>query len=588
MTMNAPNRNTLWATLLVEELARSGLTAASIAPGSRSTPFALAFEAHPDIDVYLHDDERGASFFALGMALASGNPVAIVCTSGTATANFHPAIIEAFYSQVPLIVLTTDRPHEQRESGANQTIDQVKMYGDHVLWSHEVAPPEADPPDRTLRYLRSLANRSMNLADGLRKGPVHLNIPFRKPLEPTEVPSDSVTNTGLGLKGRQDQPLTSFSKGSLILDESQVDAIATKIQRTKRGLIVCGPRSPQGKFAESVTTLSQATGFPILPDALSGVRFGPQTSELVLGHYETFLRKFKPDVELILRFGGMPVSKFLGDYLASATNAEQILISSHGVWEDPTFMVNEFIWTDPTSLCQQLTQKLESASSSTDMAWVDALKEAERICQSSVESELSENFLEASVVLDVIEQLPDSASLFMASSLPVRYLDQFAGPMKKPLRTFANRGASGIDGTIASAIGTAASLDGPMVLITGDLAFYHDMNSLLALKKYDIKLIVVLINNDGGGIFHRLPISKFEPPFNELFITPHGLNFEPVVKMFGLDYACVTQREALQTAFQSALNSENSCVIEVPFDGEQNHQQHKQLMTRILDQLKNT
>lgn len=584
--MNAPNRNTLWATLFVDELARSGLNAVSIAPGSRSTPLTLAFANHSEIDVYLHDDERGASFFALGMALASRNPVAMVCTSGTATANFHPAIIEAFYSQVPLIVLTTDRPHEQRESGANQTIDQVQMYGDHVLWSHEVAPPEADPPDRTLRYLRSLANRSMNLANGLRKGPVHLNIPFRKPLEPTEVPSDSATTRGIGLEGRQNQPLTSFSKGSLMLDESQVEALATKIHQTERGLIVCGPRSPQGEFAESITKLSKITGFPILSDALSGVRFGPQTSDLVLGHYETFLRKFKPDVDLILRFGGMPVSKFLGDYLTSAKNAEQILISEHGVWEDPTFMVSELIWTGPTELCQQLTQKLESTSSSTDPKWADALKEAERVCQSNVESELSKHFLEASAVLDVIEQLPNSASLFIASSLPVRYLDQFAGPMKKSLRTFANRGASGIDGTIASAIGAAASMNEPLILITGDLAFYHDMNSLLAMKKYDIKLITILINNDGGGIFHRLPISQFEPPFNELFITPHGLNFEPVVKMFGLDYECVTQRETFQTAFQSALNAENSCVIEVPFDGEKNHQQHKQLMTKILDQIK--
>jgi len=583
--MNFPNRNTLWATLFVEELARSGLKAVSLAPGSRSTPLTLAFTAHKEIDVYLHDDERSASFFALGMALASKNPVAILCTSGTATANFHPAIIEAFYSQVPILVLTADRPHEQRESGANQTIDQVKMYGDHVLWSTEVAPPEADPPDRTLRYLRNLANRSMNLANGLRKGPVHLNIPFRKPLEPTEVESDSVTSSGLGLQGRKNQPLTSFSTGTLALDDAQIETLTAKIQQSKRGLIVCGPRSPQGKFPESVMKLSQIAGFPILPDALSGVRFGPQISDLILGHYETFLRKFTPDVDLILRFGGMPVSKFLGDYLTSSNDTEQILISEHGVWEDPTFMINEFIWADPTHLCQQLTQKLENTQPSIDMPWLGSFKKVEKICQSKVESELSKSFLEASVVLDVIEQLPDSSSLFMASSLPVRYLDQFAGPMKKSLKTFANRGASGIDGTIASAIGAAASTDKSMVLITGDLAFYHDMNSLLALKKYDIKLIIVLINNDGGGIFHRLPISNFEPPFKELFITPHGLNFEPVVKMFGLEYECVTQREAFQTAFQSALKSENSCVIEVPFEGEKNHQHHKQLMKNILDQL---
>ncbi len=584
--MNAPNRNTLWATLFVEELARSGLKAISIAPGSRSTALTLAFAAHEQIEVYLHDDERSASFFALGMALASKTPVAILCTSGTATANFHPAIIEAFYSQVPLLVLTADRPHEQRESGANQTIDQVKMYGDHVLWSTEVAPPEADPPDRTLRYLRNLANRSMNLANGLRKGPVHLNIPFRKPLEPSEVESDTVTNSGLGLEGRHNQPLTSFSKGNLRLDESQIETLAAKIYQTKRGMIVCGPRSPQGEFAESVTKLSEITGFPILPDALSGVRFGPQTSDLILGHYETFLRKFIPDVDLILRFGGMPVSKFLGDFLTSSKQAEQIMISEHGVWEDPTFLVNEFIWTDPTHLCQELITKLKSDSPSVDAAWVQPLKKAEQVCQSNVESELSNTFLEASVVLDVIKQLPESSSLFTASSLPVRYLDQFSGPMKKSLQTFANRGASGIDGTIASAIGAAASLDEPVVLITGDLAFYHDMNSLLALKKYDIKLIIVLINNDGGGIFHRLPISNHEPPFKELFITPHGLNFEPVVKMFGLNYECVNQREAFQTVFQAALSSKDSCVIEVPFDGEKNHQQHKILMKKILDQLK--
>ncbi len=273
--------------IFVNELIRGGLTAVCIAPGSRSTPLALAFHANSEIRIIQHLDERSAAFFALGMALAEDKPVALVCTSGTAAANFHPAIIEAQMSQVPLLVLTADRPYELRYSGANQTIDQVKMFGDHVLWSVDVALPQADAPLSAIRNLRTLAARALACSNGIVKGPVHLNFPFRKPLEPTNRHSWIVADKAPGGQ----RPYTTIERGIMQPTEEQLSFLAEAITSHRRGLIICGPRCPAGDFPEAVTQLAGAAGYPILADPLSGVRFGPQVDTAhVLGGYETFLQ----------------------------------------------------------------------------------------------------------------------------------------------------------------------------------------------------------------------------------------------------------------------------------------------------------
>ena len=592
-----PNRNALWAQVFVEELARSGLWEVCIAPGSRSTPLALAFHAHPQVRVHSLIDERSAAFFALGLALASEKPVAVLCTSGTAAANFYPAVIEAHYARVPLLVLTADRPHDQRESGANQTIDQLKLYGDHVKAFVDVAPPEAAPPPRTLRYLRALACRAFHQAKSPPAGPVHLNFPFRKPLEPTSVPDDLperwlASVSKLALEGRSDgRAFTRLSQGHLQPTEEQIEQLAQAIQQAPRGLIVCGPRCPGGTFPEAAVALARAAGYPLLADPLSGVRFGPHVSEHVLGAYETFLPEFAKQVErpqLVLRFGAMPTSQALCSYLEALSDSgcRQIAINEHGVWEDATHTLSDFFIVAPAEVCRRATQRLRQQSRAPDRGWLEGWQRAEQVAREAVNAAAERAFFEGYALREVVEALPEGAALVVASSLPVRHLDPFVTPLPKGLRVFANRGASGIDGTVSTALGVAAVCQ-PTVLVTGDLAFYHDLNGLLALKRCGVKAVMVILNNDGGGIFHRLPIARYEPPFRELFVTPHGLDFEPIVRAYGAHFKRVEPcRGALLSAVGEALDDEGAVVLEVRTDAERHERIRREILQTVGEALK--
>lgn len=592
------NRNALWAHIFVDELARSGLRDACIAPGSRSTPLALAFYAHPKLRVYSLIDERSAAFFALGMARAGERPVALLCTSGTAAANLYPAIIEAHYARVPLLVLTADRPHDQRDSGANQTIDQLKLYGDRVKAFVDVAPPEAAPSARTLRSLRTLACRAFALAQDPPAGPVHLNFPFRKPLEPVPVPDDlperwlaSVGRTAL--EGRPGgEAFTRFSPGELRPTEAQRERLTQALRQAPRGLIVCGPRCPGGLFPQAVAELARAAGYPLLADPLSGVRFQAHVSEHVLGAYETFLpaladRAEKP--QLILRFGAMPTSQALGSYLEALSDSgcRQIALSEHGVWEDATHTLSDFLFVDPAELCRRVGEALEAQPRPPDGEWLRLWQRAERIAWETVEAAVERGFFEGYALREVGEALPEGAALVVASSLPVRHLDQFVPPLPKRLKVFANRGASGIDGTVSTALGIAAVCE-PTVLVTGDLAFYHDLNGLLALKRCGVKAVMVVLNNDGGGIFHRLPIARHEPPFRELFVTPHGLDFEPIVRAYGAGFWRVEPRRgALISALEEALRfeRERAVVLEVRTDAEQHERVRREILQAVASRI---
>ena len=593
--MKAPNPNILWAQIFVDELARTGLRAACIAPGSRSTPLIIAFSEHPDITVHSLLDERSAAFFALGIALASGQPAALVCTSGTAAANFYPTIVEANYSHLPLLVLTADRPHELRDSGSNQAIDQIKMYGDHVRWFVDVALPETNPTPKSLRSLRTLACRAMATALGAPPGPVHLNFPFRKPLEPTPLPGFEPPSQ---LWEREDgTPFTQFTRGGVWPVEGQLEPLIEAVQRARRRLIICGPRRQGDSFPNVVAHLSQRTGFPILADALSGVRFGEQVGldgVLILGAYETsfdsrIISELQPP-DVILHFGASPTSKVLNGYLENLPlETRRFSIQEHGDWRDDTHTTSDLIWADPQVTCACLLARLQSAPP--DFNWNAALKETEARAWDAFDTAREEIYFEGAILADVVELLPPNALLFVASSLPVRHLDQFVRPRQKPLWVFANRGASGIDGTISSALGAATTTEKPLVLVTGDLAFYHDLNGLLALERWPnknsgVKATIVLINNNGGGIFHRLPIADFDPPFTDLVLTPHGLDFEPVVRMFGAGYRRVTAREDFRYALQDAIEAENSQVIEFPTNSVLHEKMRKMILEMVSDQVK--
>lgn len=579
--MKPVNRNMLWAAIIVDELARTGVDTAVIAPGSRSTPLALALADDSRIMTHSIIDERDAAFFALGYGLETGRPAVLLCSSGTATANFYPAIIEAHYANVPMIVLTADRPHELRDSGANQTVDQIRMYGPHVLWSVDVAPPESNPSEVLLRSLRTTVNRAFALACGQVAGPVHLNFPLRKPLEPIPVPLDNVT--GLVSPRINGQAYTYISRGHLSASDEDVKAVAQLLSIAKRGLIIAGPRTPGGELPAAIEAFAQVSGFPVLADPLSNLRW---SATAVIGAYDTFLTgtDFLEDIDLIIHIGALPASKVLEDFFARNTVPSVVLLTENGVWTDPFHRLTHLIQTDVTSFFLRLCDML--LTSSIDTAWAAQWHTTETAIWAHIETE-EKVFFDGGVIGEVATMLPDKARLFVASSLSVRHLEQYGKPdATRGIRVFCNRGASGIDGTIASAFGVASAASSPTVLITGDLAFYHDMNALLSAKRNGLKLIIILLNNDGGGIFKRLPIADFEPQFTELFLTPHGLDFEPAAKLYGIDYRRVEGYTTLREAFQAALHNDISTIIEVRTDAESDAQSRTALTKRLLNSLK--
>lgn len=584
----APNRNYLWTYTFVQALSEAGLRHVVIAPGSRSTPLTMAFARHPDIHVYSHIDERGAAFMALGLALAHDAPAAVVCSSGTAAANFYPAVIEAHYAHVPLLILTADRPHELRDSGANQTVDQIKMFGDHALWSVDVALPEANPPDAALRNLRSLAARACALTDGMPKGVVHLNFPFRKPLEPTVIAGED-REVAWGAEAGSSTPR--IERGTVVPAPGQIERLVEAMREAKRGLIICGPRTPQEGFPAALHRLAAAAHFPIMADPLSGLRY-QRHSDGVLAHYDTFLRALKPEPpDLILHFGAMPVSQTLIDYLNLAHDAQSIWVSADDAWSDADHRTTEMLHADPARLCAMLAEALEgSEPSRVDEAWGRRLWSAEWAVAQVVGDESA--FFDAQAVVNVVRELRDGYALFVASSLAVRHLDQFGQTSREDIRVYCNRGASGIDGTISSALGVAAANpDQTTVLITGDLAFYHDMNALLAAKRNSIrKLVIVLLNNNGGQIFRRLPINDpdYEPHFTELFLTPHGLTFEQTAAQFGFAYARANDRDDFCSALHTALAGSVPSIVEVITNPIKDAERRQALMDAALDRIRSS
>ncbi len=585
------NPSLLYAETLVHALACAGLRDVCIAPGSRSTPLTLACDAHPEVTVHLHLDERCASFYALGLALATQRPVALVCTSGTAAVEFHPAVVEAQMSNVPLLVLTADRPPELRHSGANQTIDQVKMYGDHVLWAVDVGLPEADPPAVALRNLRATAARALAVADGIVKGPVHLNVPFRKPLEP-----DGPYHPDFG-------PFvaTRIQRGTIQPSTQQIDELAEVLNAHERGVIVCGPRCPGGDFPDAVAGLARRSGYPIFADPLSGLRFGPHMADTpIIGCYETLLNGDPGwgQPEVVIRFGAMPTSKWLngwleiGDWgsgigdrgsgivaqspvpdLQSPISTPQLHIRADGVWSDDSHQVSHYLQADEALTCRALAERLAQGEG----GWTRQLLATEQKFWQAASASLHKEWFDVAAVAALVEALPEGCNLFLGNSLPIRHVDQFAAPSTKRLQVYGNRGASGIDGVTSSALGVAAAdRSRPTVLLIGDISFYHDLNGLLAVKQQNLtNVTIVLLNNDGGSIFRRLPIAGQEPAFTRLFLTPHGLDFAPVIRMYGLDYAQADSRTALQSALAASIGSQTPTVIEVRTDGARDEEKRR-------------
>lgn len=576
-----PNANNLYANVFVDALVAAGLKRVCLLPGSRHTPLVLAFARHQDaIDITSHLDERSAAFFALGLATATNEPVALVCTSGSAAANFFPAIIEARQSRTPLLVLSADRPPELRHSGANQTIDQVKLYGDAAAWFVEAPLPEADPPPLALRNLRTLAARALKKTAG---GVVHINLPFRKPFEP------GVDDSEVRTVDRREA--TSFLNVERS-DAAALDDILPGEIWGQRGVIYFGHGSCRTTAEARALTrwaarFSRRSGFPILAEYSSNMRnFARAADEPYepLGAYENYLDADACDfksIEVLVRFGRPPLSRAMSDLVAGADLTHHIYCSRDGEWADDSHGTTHFLRVDPLSAAHM--PDVEDPPARADTAFRDRARRAEKIAWNVIDQELRAGaYFDGAVAYDVADLMPAGGLIFAGNSLPVRHLDQFGKPGDRPILAFANRGASGIDGNVSSALGIGAAYrDRPLAAIVGDITFYHDMNGLLAIGRCDVPVTIVLLNNAGGGIFHRLPISRFEPAFSDYFITAHGLDFSHAAQLYGLEYRRADDRPAFRRAFSEAVTGRGSTLIEVRTDALTDLRRREGIMARI-------
>ena len=574
------NPTTLFAEIFANELASLPLSGVVVCPGSRSTPLAMAISHQPRPQVYVHLDERSAGFFALGLALESGQPAAVITTSGTAAAELHPALLEADRAAVPLILLTADRPPELRDSGANQTADQVKLYGSAVRWYAEMPLPEQNPSERLLRHLRATADRAVAAALGLHgpPGPAHLNFPFRKPLEPEGNESDFLA------AAQTKAPHTEIAVAPRIPTTAELEPLAALVRNHRRGLVIAGTKAALSqKTAALLQQFAAAAGYPILADALSGVRFTPHRSnsaEIISAH-PLFLAAGLPKApppEVVFLFGAASVSNATLAFVENLPPETKVVaVSPHSRWNDPAFRISHWLVASPDAALEGLLGLIPSLPA--DENWVQAWQEAEDAARRAI---ADAPLTEGKLLAEIVEALPPEARLFVGNSLPVRHLDEYAPTTEKPLRVFANRGLSGIDGVVSSAAGVAAASGKPTVLVIGDLAMLHDIGGLIAVARFGLKNFqIVVLNNDGGGIFRRLPIAEHEPPFTEMFRTPHGLNFAPAAAMYGLTYQALDDPRQLPGTLRAAISRHSAHLIEVQTDAEAHHEARQRLLARL-------
>jgi 2-succinyl-5-enolpyruvyl-6-hydroxy-3-cyclohexene-1-carboxylate synthase len=579
--MDTTNRNTALASALVEELARCGVRHAVLSPGSRSTPLAVALWRQPAIEVSVIVDERSAGFFALGAAQASRRPVAVLCTSGTAAANLHPAVAEADESAVPLIILTADRPPELRGIGAGQTIDQLKLYGSSARWFCEVGTHEAD--DDGLLHYRSVACRAYAAARGEpRPGPVHLNLAWRNPLAPVPVEGDVSATSALALEGRGDRPLTAVPHSSSVPEPALLDELAERIAAAPRGLVLAG-RQTDPRLRDPVVRLASAAGFPLLAEPTSQLRLGPHARGGIVCRYDAIAR-LEPDSlapELVVRFGDMPTSKPLRLWLGGLDDCRQLVVDSGFGWNEPSNRAETVVRADPAALAAGISERLSGAGPA---EWAERWRIAEESAEKAISATLAELHEPSEPGLQAAlgTALGDGEIVYTASSMPIRDQEAFMPGGGADVLFFCNRGANGIDGLVSSGIGAAHASGRPTVIVTGDLGLLHDIGGLAAFRDVEVPVRIVVVNNDGGGIFHFLPQEKAmaAEEFEALLGTPRGVDVERAAALFGLDYRMVDDLSGLGPALERGTG-----LIEVPVRRSENLALHERLGTATAEAL---
>ncbi len=555
------NRNIIWCDLFVQRLADLGVHYVCISPGSRSTSLTLAFSSNAKIKTFSIVDERSSAFFALGLAKKTQTPVAIVTTSGTAVAELYPAIIEAFYRRIPLIICTADRPSVLYNKGANQTINQRNIYKNHIRYFANAGLPDL----KKLPYVKKLAEDAIRFSIYDDMGPVHLNFPFEKPFEPktyTDIVDVKLiekvfTNSSFVLPA-QKQPGINF------------DSLAKKFSKIERGLIIASVNLYDKNFPTLLSKFSKLLGYPVYIDGSSSLRFGNKKNINVIDNLTALVRAkdfqkyFDPD--LIIQFGSTPIANVLLEFFKKS-RAEKILVNEFGDRNDPSLTAKTILKIDPSEFCESIIQSSKNKNGR-DSCWL-----IDYNVMNNIAEELKKKIIigaqfpfEGRIATELISSLPDNSNLMVSNSLPIRDIDFFVSKNNKKIHVYTNRGASGIDGINSTALGIAKASKEPTYLLIGDLAFFHDFNGIYNAVKYKIPLKIVLINNSGGGIFESLPIARYRQFFKEKFSTPLELDFSKLVKAYGCQFIRIQNWKELNQKLSSSAGKKILSVFEIKTD----------------------
>ncbi len=580
MPLDFRNLNTLWSSIIIETLNNLGLTTAIISPGSRSTPLTIAFATHPNIETIPVLDERSAAFFALGIAKKNHRSVALVCTSGTAAANFFPAIIEAKESQIPLLVFTADRPPELRHCHSGQTIDQVKLYGNYPNWQTELAVPSFE--EKMLAYLRQTIIYGWEKSRFPSSGPVHFNVPFRDPLPPLIQPKI------LALESQFPQYFFAAVEPTLkseFVPTSQLINTLQQWHQCPRGIIIAGLAQPEKPeiYCQAIAKLSQALNWPVLAEGLSPLRNYSKLNHSLISSYDIILRNpnlaAKLIPEFVLQIGELPTSKQLRKWLEIVKPQRWIVEKSDGNFDPlhgPTTHLRLSV--------EQLVENFNLASE-LDRTYLDSWLDAERKVREAIAQKMTsiQEIIEPKIPWIISQILPPKTPLFIANSMPVRDVESFWVVNHSEIQPFFNRGANGIDGTLSTALGIAHRQQSS-VLLTGDLALLHDTNGFLLRPKIVGHLTIILINNRGGGIFEMLPVAEFEPPFEEFFATPQEINFAHLCLTYGVEYEEIKSWEKLEQRL-NPLPASGMRILELKTDRKADAKWRKENLEKFAEGL---
>ncbi len=569
-----------WSRLLIGGLVEAGVREAVISPGSRSTPFAWAAYKNPRLRLHSVWDERSAAFFALGQARASGAPSLLICTSGSAAAHYFPALVEASLAYLPVLVLSADRPFELQNAGAAQTIDQLKLFGGFCRGFFELGLP--DPSPAALQGLARTAFQAVARSVSPEPGPVHLNARARKPLEPIEPRDDEERELAAHVDALLARGATRSAPCHREADPAAIRAVAAACRGARRGLIICGPLAPQeGGDGQALAEIQARTGFPVLAEPASQLRFSPEAQNRGLCSASAWLLAedgFREDhlPDVVLAIGGTPTSGGCERLLGEHPEIERHVLASYG-WPDAQGLARSLTVGEVGASLRLLARELSNDPPGPETAqeravwraqWQDADATALRVVEDVLGRE-GGSLSEGGAVRAVVGALPEGTTLVLGNSLPIRDVDAYSGACLPGFTVLSQRGANGIDGLVAGAVGAATIVRSPTALLLGDVSLLHDLGSLALATRVETPFAIVLLDNGGGRIFEQLPIGPLlaaHPSASTFWLTPHGLDFERVAALFEIRYVAPRTTEEVGPAVQAALSTAGPTLVhlEVP------------------------